>query len=211
MLYLYLGTDRKKARDAMNTAIKKMGKRERVHITDAHTFGDLDAALSGGGMFGGPRAVVLDGIFTNEELRGHLIERLASMKESVDAFFVFEEKLDAATKRGVLKHAEQTETFDAPKGERDNAIYSLRYALEKGDKKALWVGLMREIAKGNAPEATHGFLFWSAKQIALNARSASGIARGRTLIARLAELPHESRRKGMELEYALERFALSEV
>ena len=211
MLHLYLGTDRKKTRDAMNAAVKKIGKRERVQVSDANTLADLDTALSGGGMFGGPRTVVLDGIFANEEMRERFIERIESVKASEDAVFLFEEKLDAATKRAVSKHVERTETFDKPKGERDNAIFGLRFALEKGDKKTLWVGLMKEYAAGKAPEAVHGFLFWAAKQVVLSARTDAGKIRGKKLLARVAELPHESRRKGVELEYALERFALSEV
>jgi DNA polymerase III delta subunit len=211
MLYVYLGTDRKKARDAMNASIKKTGKNNaRVQITDAHSIADLNAALAGPGLFGDERTVVLDGVFTNEELREHVIAALASMKDSADAFFLFEDKFDAATKRSVTKYAEAVETFDAPKKAPDNGIFALRYALEKGDKKTLWVGLMREYAAGKAPEAVHGFLFWAAKQMVLSARSTTA-ARSRKILARLAELPHESRRKGVELEYALERFVLSEV
>ena len=184
-----------------------------MHITDAHSLADLDAALEGGGMFppGGGRAVILDGIFTNEELRERLLAKLAPLKEASDSFFIFEEKLDAATKRSVVKYAGKAETFDAPKGEKDNAIFRMRFALEKGDKKALWVGLMHEIAAGKAPEAVHGFLFWAAKQMVLARHSGVQERRARTLLSRLAELPHESRRKGVELEYALERFVLSEV
>src|SRR5580698_9202877 len=99
MLYVFLGTDRKKARDAMSAQIGKLKGYSRVHITDAHSLADLDAALSGGGMFAERRAVVLDGIFTNEELRERMIDGLDTMKKSEDVFFVFEEKLDAATKR----------------------------------------------------------------------------------------------------------------
>ena len=211
MLYAFLGTDRKKSRDAMNAAIKKSGKSSaRTQITDAHSTGDLDAALAGPGLFGDARTIVLDGVFANEELRERLIEALASMKDSADTFYLFEEKLDAATKRSVAKYAEAVETFDAPKKASENGIFALRYALEKGDKKTLWVGLMREYAAGKAPEAVHGFLFWAAKQMVLSARSTTH-ARARRILARLAELPHESRRKGVELEYALERFVLSEV
>jgi len=208
MLYAYLGTDRKKARDAMGLAIAKLKGYSRVHITDAHTADDLRAVLQGGGMFAQSRAVVLDGILTNEELRTLAIADLEAMKTSDDAFFIFEEKLDAATKRSVTKYAEKIESFDAAKKAPDNAIFKLRFALEKGDKKTLWVGLMHEYAAGKAPEAVHGFLFWAAKQMVLSGRDAS---RSRKLLARLAELPHESRRKGFDLEYALERFVLSEV
>lgn len=209
MLYAYLGTDRKKARDAMSVQIGKLKGYSRVHITDAHSLADLAAALSGGGMFGARQAVLLDGVFANEELRARLLEDLAAVKQSDDVFFILEEKLDAATKRSVAKYAKKVETFDAAKKAPDNTIFKLRFALEKGDKKTLWVGLMREYAAGKAPEAVHGFLFWAAKQMVLSARGDK--QRARTVLARLAELPHESRRRGFDLEYALERFVLSEV
>ena len=212
MLYVYLGTDRKKARDAMSATIKKVGKdRLRVHITDAHSLADLDAARSGPGLFGELRVVVLDNIFTNEDLRERFLAQLPAVKDSADAFFLFEEKLLAAPKRALAKYAETTETFDAAKRAPDNAIFKLRFALEKGDKKTLWVGLMREYIAGKAPEAVHGFLFWAAKQMVLSARGDTSRDRARTLLTRLAELPHGNRRKGIELEYALERFVLSEV
>src|ERR1700722_6092850 len=51
MLYAYLGTDRKKVRDAMDSQIAKLKGHSRVHITDAHSLADLDATLLGGGMF----------------------------------------------------------------------------------------------------------------------------------------------------------------
>lgn len=211
MLYAYLGTDRKKARDAMSAQIGKLKGYSRVHITDAHALADLSAALSGGGMFAQRQVVMLDGSFANEELRELAISSLEVMERSDDIFLLFEEKLDAATKRSVSKYAEKVETFDAAKKAPDSAIFKLRFALEKGDKKTLWVGLMREYVAGKAPEAVHGFLFWAAKQMVLGARGESQLARARTLLARLAELPHESRRKGFDLEYALERFVLSEV
>lgn len=211
MLHVFLGTDRKKTRDAMNAKIAKLKGYSRVQITDAHSIADLNAAVSGGGMFAERRAVVLDGTFANEELRVRAIENLESMAKAEDAFFIFEEKLDAATKRSVAKHAESVETFDAAKKTQDNAIFKLRFALEKGDKKTLWVGLMHEYAAGKAPEAVHGFLFWAAKQMVLNSRTEAATKRARVVLARLTELPHESRRKGFDLEYALEKFVLSEV
>ncbi|HUO50408.1 MAG TPA: hypothetical protein VMU25_02495 [Candidatus Paceibacterota bacterium] len=211
MLYVYLGTDRKKARSALGARMEKLKGYARVHITDAHSVADLSAALSGGGLFGEKRAILLDGICESPELRDYFLDHLALAKDADDVFFLFEEKLDAATKRTLTKHAESLETFDPAKKALDNAIFKLRFALEKGDKKTLWVGLMHEIAGGKAPEAVHGFLFWAAKQIFLGAKTDAQKLRGRRLVAQLAELPHESRRKGIELEYALERFVLSNV
>ena len=65
---------------------------------------------------------------------------------------------------------------------------------------------MQEIAKGGAPEAIHGVLFWGAKDAFL--KSGGTDARIRQLVADLAALPHEARRRGEDMEYALERFIL---
>lgn len=211
MLFVYLGTDRKKARDAMQAHIEKFKNHERAHITDAHAPADLEGALAGGGLFAQKRAIVLDGIFGSGELRERFLGRLPALKDADDPIFLFEEKLDATAKRAVGKYAEKIETYDAAKLPPDNAIFKLRFALEKGDKKALWVGLMREISGGKAPEAVHGFLFWAAKQICIGAQSEAQKKRGTRLVAQLAQLPHESRRRGVELEYALEHFVLSKV
>ena len=211
MLHVYLGTDRDKTRAALNSAVSKRAKdREKIRITDAHSIADLDAALGGAGLFGQKRAVVLDEIFSSEEMRERILENLPHMRDSDDIFFILEEKLDAATKRSVGKYAEAVESFDLPKGakEKDSAIFKMRFALEKGDRKVLWVSLMREYANGKPPEAVHGFLFWAAKQIFMNGRDKN---RGKRLLITLAELPHEARRKGFDLEYALERFVLSGV
>lgn len=209
MLLVYTGNDRKKVRNEMNRTIEKMKGHERVVISDASGPADLSAALQGAGMFGGKRSIILDGIL-GSELRMQVLENLERMSDSSDAFFLFEEKIDAASKRTIAKFAEKIEAFDLPKKAADNAIFSMRFALEKGDKKSLWTSLMKEYAAGKAPEAVHGFLFWAAKQMVLSARPA-GKERSRKLLARLAELPHESRRQGVELDYALERFVLSEV
>ena len=57
-------------------------------------------------------------------------------------------------------------------------------------------------------EAIHGILFWAAKDMLLKSRTDAEKARAKRFIAELAELPHESRRRGIELEYALELFVL---
>jgi len=101
------------------------------------------------------------------------------------------------------------EKFDAPKKERDSSIFKVADAMRAADKKALWVLYMKEIAKGSAPEAVHGILFWAAKDMLLKATSAKAEERASQLVATLVELPHEARRRGEDVEYALERFTLT--
>jgi len=200
MLHLYTGTDREKAREEMNTAVKKVSlagqakDTDVVRVTDAHTPADLKSVFEGAGMFGGVRTVAE----TN----------LKYMRDSEEHFFIFEEKPDAATRKSIEKYAEDSKRFDLKKGDERTTIFALASALRSGNKKALWVSYQRELV-GNAPEAIHGVLFWGAKDMLLKARSDSERSRARKLIAQLAELPHESRRRGVELEYALERVVLS--
>jgi len=210
MIHLYLGTDRDKARAAMNAAVTKAGKgAEVIRITDAHTLDDLHAALRGGGMFGGKRVLVFENVCTNPDLCDVFLGALASVEEDA---FIYEEKPLADLRKKLEKHAETTEKFDAPKKERGTDIFVLANALRRGDKKALWVGYMQEVGKGSAPEMVHGLLFWAAKDMLLKAGSnVATRTRAAELVAELAELPHESRRRGEDLEYALERFALAQA
>jgi hypothetical protein len=209
MLYLYLGTDREKARAKMDADIAKAGKGAQIlRITDAHTIEDLRAALQGGGMFATKRALVFEGLCTNEEMQGLLLAALPDMSASEEAVFVLEEKPLADLRKKLEKHATRVEKFDAPKKERDSSIFTMANALRRADRKTLWVSYMRELGKGTAPEAIHGVLFWAAKDAFL--KGGGKDMHSRALVAALAALPHEARRRGEDLEYALERFVLSE-
>jgi hypothetical protein len=161
-------------------------------------------------MFGEKRAVVLDGVLGNGEMRDLILGMPPQFKDSDEPVFMLEGKLDADTRKKLEKYAERTERFDAKKERESGEIFSLAYALRRGDKKALWVGYQRALAREEAPEAIHGVLFWGAKDMLLRSKAGSPErSRGIRLVAELAELPHEARRRGFELEYALEHFLLS--
>lgn len=214
MLYFYSGSDRTKARAAMNASVALLEKRGMVplRISDANSVDDLRAALHSGGMFATARTVILEGILGNDEMREILIAELPTLKSSTDHFFMLDEKPDAATRKLVEKHAEKFERFDAAKKvDGGTTIFALANALRAGNKKTLWVGYQRELLNDAAPEAIHGVLFWAAKDMFLKSRSDGEKIRAKKLIANLAELPHEARRRGEDLEYALERFVLSGV
>lgn len=209
MLHVFLGTDRDKARAAALNAAT-LAKTPITRISDANPLGDLTAVLQQGtSMFGGSRTVLLDGVCGNEDMRTALLTALPLLASSPEPFFVLEEKPDAEAKKKLQKYAANTQIFDAIKKKEYPTVFKLADYLKKADKKNMWIAYQRELVQGNAPEAIHGVLFWGAKQYLLAARSAKDSARGRSLVAALAELPHESRRRGEELEYALERFILS--
>ena len=178
-----------------------------TRISDAHAVADVAEALRGSGMFDEKRVVVLDSVFANEEMGDVVLRALSHMKRSDEVFFLLEGKLDAETRRTLEKYAEVSERFDVKKEKDRGEIFSLAYALKGGDKKRLWVEYQRALSRDDAPEAIHGVLFWGAKDTFLKS---SGNARERAgkLVAELAELPHEARRQGFELEYALEHYIL---
>ena len=207
MLHLLYGTDTDKARAKLNASVEKTGKGAEVYrITDAHTRADLDAALMGGGMFGGKRVVVLDGTLTHDELRGVVLDRLPLLKATEDVVYIYENAIDAATKKQIEKYADTSEKFDAVKAKAQETIFGLVRPLQDGKKKDLWVAYQRELIAGKQPEAIHGMMFYAAKDALLRKPND---ARAQRLVAQLAELPHEARRQGFELEYALERLVLS--
>ena len=209
MIHLFLGTDRKKALAALNSEASKK-EATVIRITDASSAADLQAGLGSGGLFAQKRAVVLDRISDNDELWPLLVEKLPFLAESSEDFYIYEEKPLAAEKRLLEKHAADSRSFDLPKsGKERPSVFSLVNHMRAGDKKKLWVGYQQELAQGNAPEAIHGVLFWGVKQMLLAARKGSPEqSRGNAFLIKLTELPHESRRRGEELEYALERFVL---
>lgn len=209
-MHLFLGTDRDKAREKMNAAVSKAAKgAEVIRVTDANSIEDLQAALRGGGMFAMKRVLVFEGVSVNPDLRDAFLDSLAALAASDDTVFIFEEKPLADVRKKLEKHAETVAKFDAPKKERDSSIFKVADALRAADKKALWVTYMKEIAKGSAPEAVHGILFWAAKDMLVKASTPAVRTRASNLVAQLAELPHEARRRGEDVEYALEWFVLS--
>ncbi|MCE9541670.1 hypothetical protein K8R03_03920 [Candidatus Kaiserbacteria bacterium] len=206
MLYFYTGNDGERLRIELGKALAAR-KSEAVRITDAHAVHDLSAALEGGGLFAsGKRTVVLENTLTNADMSEIVLGRLKSLKEADDDFYIIESTPDAMTKKLVSKYAESTEKFELVKEKKAETVFALANALQSGKKKDLWVGYRREIAAGKSPESIHGVLFWAAKQQMLRTPAD---ARARRLVARLAELPHEARRSGADLEYALEHFVLT--
>jgi len=180
-----------------------------LRITDANTLEDFEVSLHGGGMFDEARVIVLEGVLGNSDMSERLLASLPALKHASESYFLFEEKPDATTRKQIEKYAETSERFDAvKKADNGTTIFALANALRARDKKALWVAYMRE-SLTSAPEAIHGVLFWGAKDMLLKSRGDNERLRAQKLVAHLAELPHESRRKGYELGYALEQFVLS--
>ena len=236
MIYVYWGSDTKRTGDALMGAVTKL--RTRVpdahieRITDEVEVLDLESFLVSAGLFHAARVVILDGVFANSEHKKEIMENLKELAASEHVFFIREEKLLAAELKKLETHAKavvQHEVRGGAKKEPFNT-FSVADALLSKDKKQLWLRLSEAFRKGSEAEELHGILFWGAKNLALAMTSKDAADSGlnpfvykkakaalskftmsevKALVAVLAELPHKARREGVELEYALELFALS--
>lgn len=213
MLHVIFGNDREKVRVVLAKAFVPYDKKGMrvVRITDAHTLADLETALMGPGLFGEKQVIVFEGIIGGgqADMSSRLLDTLNSLKQSEDNFYIMEGALTADIRKTVEKYAEKVERFDTKSAKEYPTVFALADSLAKGDKKGLWVGLMSEYEKGNAPEAIYGVLFWGVKKMMEGARDAQSVLLARRLMIELVALPHDARRRGEDLGYALERFALS--
>ena len=207
MLYVFIGTDvaRKKCTDF----IAKVSKNIPVsRVTNVDTMDDIRSLTQTGGLFGVDRIRVFDGVLSaeEEEISDILFSAIDSLAAAPDTVVVLEEKLLAGPKKTLQKYAKEFFAAEPVKKKAERDPFALARAIERSDKKNAWIEYIKTVAAGDAPEKTAGLLFWSAKQMAQRPTSR---ARGLALAKELSALPHEARRSGEGLEYALERFVLS--
>lgn len=213
MLHVIIGTDRKRARVALWKAARAAAEKENAriaHVSEGESAArDIRESLQGSGLFGERRILVCDEVCRQDDARAALFSLLPHCAKISTPCFVYEEKPDAEAKRLLKKHAKTWEEHTAEKKEQDDGAFAVANAFAKRDKKTLWVSYVRALARGASPEVIHGILFWKVKtMLSSGGGTAFREQELRTLVATLSALPHEARRGGMDMEYALERFLL---
>lgn len=211
MLFFFSGDDRDAMRAALEELVRAHAPGACVNrITDAHSEDDIAAALRGGGLFGGPEVAFFDNVLGNSTLAKILFDGLAERQES-GLVVVYERAPLAEAKKALEKRADESRVFPRVVARKEpDRVFDIADALKKKDKKLAWVALVRELRVGKAPEALHGVLFWAAKDLFQKSKEGSEARRrAEVLLLELAALPHEARRSGVELDYALEAFVLS--
>lgn len=206
MLHVFVG-ERSRAMEALRSAAGNVKGATVLRVSDASSPQELATAF-GRGLFKEKKVVIMDSVFENAELKEIFLAALEGVAHSDDHIFVFAEKVDAKTRKTLEKYGKLTE-YKALARKESGSIFALANALQRGDKKGLWIGLERELLAGSAPEAIHGVLFWGAKQMLLSARDEGKRTAAKRYVATLAELPHAARRGNVPLDHALIQFALS--
>lgn len=212
MLHVITGADRKKARAALWKAVRAAAQTHAAriaHVREGESAArDIRESLQGEGLFGERRVLVCDEVCGQEDARLALVSLLAHCKAMKTPCFVYEEKPDAEAKRVLKKYADSYDEYALAKKEQDDGAFSVAHALGRRDKKALWVSYISALSHGASPEAIHGILFWKVKALLSGGKTAFSETELRALVKALATLPHEARRRGLDMEYALERFLL---
>lgn len=219
MIYFFYGTNVNKAREKSHELIDSLRKRKpdaSSYKIDIENFDilELDKYIGGQGLFSNKYIVLLDRLCEKKEVKVLYLDRIKEIKESENIFIILEGKIDKATATKIEKKAEKTAIFDLSekeereiksKKEEGQNIFEIANALERRDKKSLWIIYRQLIEEGKAPEEIHGVLFWKTKSMLL-----SGGARNWTseqlmiLIENLITVYHEARRGVHDLETGLE-------
>ena len=228
MIYLFHGSDVEKTRAKAFDWVAKARAKEpnlaymrlaREEMTDAAL---ADAAMSGG-LFVKRLLVLIDDPFptarakdeeeeSEEESTGSVIEEyLDTLAASDNAIIVLAPKLNAAKAKKIAAKAKMEYKFDAPAARADARGFNgnLVNALATRSREKLWLEINRALLAGDAPEMLHGLLHWKARDLMEKGSRAWKPGESRSLSLALIELLQESRRGGLELGLALEKWALS--
>ncbi len=229
MIYLFHGSDVDKVRTKAFEWVAKARMKEpnlayvrlaRVELTDAA----LDDAALSGGLFVSRLLILLDDPFPaartagdeegseEENGAGSLLEdHLDALAASDNAIVILAPKLAAAKAKKLVAKAKFSYQFDKPaareaaRGFNSNLVNAL--AARSRDK--LWLEINRALAAGDAPEMLHGLLHWKARDLMEKGGRAWSPREAHQLSLALIALLQSSRRGGLDLTLALERFALS--
>jgi hypothetical protein len=229
MIYLFSGSDIEKARTKAFEWIAKARAKEpnlayvrlaREELTPSA----LDDAALSGGLFVKRLLVLIDDPFPSARIAADeegeseekpsssaLEDRLDLLAESDNAIVLLAPKLAAAKAKKIGAKAKMAYAYDAPASREEARGFNagLVNALAMRSREKLWLEVNRALLSGDAPEMLHGLLHWKARDLMEKGGRAWKPEEARALSLSLIGLLQESRRGGLPLDTALERFALS--
>ena len=120
MLYVILGTDRIMSRSKFATLrdsliAKRPDASVAVFDEDTCDVAALPSLAASAGLFSAKSLVVLDSVLGDEAIREAVVNILSDISASENVFMLYEEKVDAKTKKSLEKYAEHMDVYDAPK------------------------------------------------------------------------------------------------
>jgi hypothetical protein len=229
MIYFFYGSDVEKTRAKAFEWVAKARAKEPdlVYVRLARedlTPSALEDAVHAGGLFVSRLLVLLDDPFPTarvtqedeeqevEDERGTVIEEyLDRFAVSDNAIIILAPKLLAAKAKKISAKAKVEYKFDKSASPEVARGFNsgLVDALGARNREKLWLEINRALAAGDAPEMLHGLLHWKARDLMQKGSRVWKEAEARQLSLSLIDLLQESRRGGLGLGVALEKFSLS--
>ena len=145
-------------------------------------------------------------------------DHLDALVASENAILILAPKLADTKAKKLAAKAKRAYQYDVPPpaslpAGRQGFNAALVNALASRSREKLWLEIERALRQappaGGAPEMLHGLLHWKARDLMEKGGRAWSPAESRHLSLDLIELLQASRRGGLPLPLALERFALS--
>ena len=221
MIYLFYGSDVEKVRTKAFEWVAKAQAKEpnlayvrlaREELTPAAL---EDAALSGG-LFVSRLLVLIDDPFptvraASEDEGGEENPANNVIEEYLDAFAASDNAIIILAPKLAAAKAKVEYKFDAlaarevARGFNGNLVN----ALASRSREKLWLEIQRALRSGDAPEMLHGLLHWKARDLMEKGSRSWTPKESRQLSLSLIELLQNSRRGGLDLQLALERWVLS--
>lgn len=229
MIYLFYGSDVTKTRTKAFEWVAKARAKEpnlayvRLAREELTSNALEDAALSGG-LFVKRLLILIDDPFPSarkgsdeeagveEENTGSVFEEhIDALAASDNAIVILAPKLAAPKAKKLAAKAKMEYKFDAPSAREDARGFNgnLVDALGARSREKLWLEVARALRAGDAPEMLHGLLHWKARDLMEKGSRVWKPNESRKLSLALIELLQSSRRGGLDLGLALEKFSLS--
>ena len=216
MLYLFHGSDvektRTKAFEWVAAARKKEPNLAYVRLTSEElTDAALEDAAQSGGLFVKRLLILLDDPFQEEISENLIEEHLDALVASDNAIIILAPKLAVARAKKLVAKAKVEYKYDKKAALEDKRGFNgnLVNALASRSREKLWLEINRALIAGDKPEMVHGLLHWKARDLMEKGSRTWNPKESRALSLNLISLLQSSRRSGLDLDLALEKFALS--
>jgi hypothetical protein len=214
VIYIFTGSDFGKAAEKAASTLRSLREKKPdasiISVSEELTPALIDELVGGQGLFERKIVASFEHVFDDAEAFETIADRLSELKESENIFLFKEGTLPKKVRAAAEKHAEKIWEFTTVEKQEKFSDFALADAVGKRDRKGAWVLLIEAYARGAAPEALHGMLFWKLKTLLLQKTFRAFTENElRAQIKTLVALYHEARRGKGELTEKLEAFVLS--
>ena len=172
MLYLFHGTDFKKARAAHNSFLDALrAKRPDATVVtfDEFSFSSsvCEEHIVSQGLFETHVIIKCDNVFGNPDAALFFKTHAKDLKQSKNVFVFLEGDLPKDTADALSEYAEKAWRFDFKNTKKKNSgnFFSIPDAIGKRDRRGAWVLLQEAYRRGEPPEKIHGQVFWQFKNL----------------------------------------------